>query len=423
MSGIPEQKQESDISELKVAAEQDNNPEAQNKLGLMYRDNPNFATDLSIEGREKEAISCFEKAAAQGLVDAKNNLGLIYYNKLLRGGQLSAYSYPRSDEKTKQGVEKAKQYFEEAAAQNHRGALYNLARLYDKYPFIWPDLSAKGCHDKAVEYYTKAHNQGQKDAKQALERLDPKEAANQYELGFRYLDENYGEYQWKDDRLNKALRYYNNKKSTRELAFMWLSKAAEQGHADAQYQLGRMYYNNHITWLNLSAEEREDQAMAWYEKAAAQDHQKARWGRQDILIGRAIEKNAISFICFLSLLLIGSLVGIVLLFFLPMSETLILTLGIIFSITAAGSIAGLIAFLPKPSESVEQKREIESSRIITPAPSALLLSPVALVQREQPEEWQELAAESIWEAYFRGSGDNQEISLNGLPDPEEPCLV
>ena len=46
------------------------------------------------------------------------------------------------------------------------------------------------------------------------------------------------------------------------LAVYWWSKAAEQGDADAQYNLGRAY------WLGDGVSEDKPQAVYWWSKAA-----------------------------------------------------------------------------------------------------------------------------------------------------------
>ena len=69
-----------------------------------------------------------------------------------------------------------------------------------------------------------------------------------------------------------AENYYhgqNGVKEDRAKAFELYQKAAEQGHAEAQYSLGYMYANGE------SVVKDNDKAVLWYGKAAAQGHQKA----------------------------------------------------------------------------------------------------------------------------------------------------
>lgn len=50
----------------------------------------------------------------------------------------------------------------------------------------------------------------------------------------------------------------------------WYRKAAEQGDAAAQYNLGWMYWKGHGVWQS------DTEAMKWYRKAAEQGHERAR---------------------------------------------------------------------------------------------------------------------------------------------------
>lgn len=66
---------------------------------------------------------------------------------------------------------------------------------------------------------------------------------------------------------NLAYRYYHeNNGLTRKKAFYWYRKAAEQGLVEAQFKLATMYYEG------IGTEVDYDMAKAWLEKAAAQGH-------------------------------------------------------------------------------------------------------------------------------------------------------
>lgn len=67
--------------------------------------------------------------------------------------------------------------------------------------------------------------------------------------------------------------YYgrNGKNEDNDEAAKWYLKAAEQGHADAQYKLGGCYENG---W---GVEEDADAAAEWYLKAAEQGHADAQY--------------------------------------------------------------------------------------------------------------------------------------------------
>ena len=53
-------------------------------------------------------------------------------------------------------------------------------------------------------------------------------------------------------------------------AFKWYEKAAKQGDADAQYNLGRMHYQGH------GVDQSDSMALRWYRKAATQGHEEAQ---------------------------------------------------------------------------------------------------------------------------------------------------
>ena len=60
-------------------------------------------------------------------------------------------------------------------------------------------------------------------------------------------------------------------------AFEWYEKAAEQGFAGAQYNLGAMYE------VGQGVDQSDSMAMRWYEDAAAQGHKNARKAISGIL--------------------------------------------------------------------------------------------------------------------------------------------
>lgn len=70
---------------------------------------------------------------------------------------------------------------------------------------------------------------------------------------------------------NLGVMYYDGEGVTRDYqqAFTWFKKAAAQGHAEAQYRLGKAYYEFH----GASGVPKNDlQAALWYRRAADQGH-------------------------------------------------------------------------------------------------------------------------------------------------------
>ena len=62
-------------------------------------------------------------------------------------------------------------------------------------------------------------------------------------------------------------------------ASKWYKKAAKQGHAEAQYNLGAMHENGD------GVDQSDSMAMRWYAKAAAQGHEEAQ-GRIAAILAR-----------------------------------------------------------------------------------------------------------------------------------------
>ena len=74
-------------------------------------------------------------------------------------------------------------------------------------------------------------------------------------------------------------------------AVEWFRRAAEQGHADAQYELGLRYYYGY--YYSVDAIEQDDEEAAqWIQKAAEQGHSRAAWWLGDLYAyGRGVAKD------------------------------------------------------------------------------------------------------------------------------------
>ena len=72
--------------------------------------------------------------------------------------------------------------------------------------------------------------------------------------------------------LGRCYMFGRGVREDKEKAFYWWQKVAEQGDADAQYWLGRCYYDGD------GVEEDKEKAVFWYQKAAEQGHEDA-WER------------------------------------------------------------------------------------------------------------------------------------------------
>lgn len=126
-----------------------------------------------------------------------------------------------------QNYDAAVEWWTKASEQGYADAQYRLGFCY-----YHGDVVPQS-YDTAVELWTKAGGQGQKDA--------------QYRLGNCYY-------------FGDGVQY------DLSTSVEWWTKAAEQGHADSQYQLGMCYANGEGTPQNY------ENAAEWWLKAAEQGH-------------------------------------------------------------------------------------------------------------------------------------------------------
>ena len=167
--------------------------------------------------------------------------------------------------------EEALKYYKAAAVQKHSKAQYALGYMYEK------GLGVQQSDEKAVEWYQKAADKGNKSALARLFKLKvqpsqqpattPEPTATQTRVptntafptatpksavespaALYGTANNY--FQWQD--CEKALIYYE--------------QAADLGYAKAQYSLGHMYENGY------GVEPSVEKALEWYQKAADQGY-------------------------------------------------------------------------------------------------------------------------------------------------------
>ena len=199
------------------------------------------------------AVKLFEKAAAQGHLNAKVRLADCYYygNGVLQNHDeafkryLEAAKLGSSEAANKLAMcyddglgtatdkKKAFEWYKKAAEAGHYYAQRNLAECY---------RSGKGVEKsmpKAVEWYKKAAESGDADAQNSLGYL--------YEIG-KNVKQDYTE------------------------AFRWYRRAAEQGNREAQCNLGLLYY-----YAKVNGMQDCDAAAEWYKKAADNGHAVAQY--------------------------------------------------------------------------------------------------------------------------------------------------
>lgn len=198
----------------------------------------------------KTAIANFQEASAEGDLDATNYLGEIYTFGM------------GVEEDSREGC----RYFEIAAKGGLAMGQHNFATCFESDIYGKPDFSqAASWYQRAAdqEFFQSMcalgnlHRFGQgvpKNMKKAHELcLKGAEAGvmlSQADLGVLLLDDSYEGHDFKE-------------------AAKWLERAAEQGHINAAYNLGLMYYQGDGVEKNLI------KAQGWLEKVAFKKDKRA----------------------------------------------------------------------------------------------------------------------------------------------------
>ena len=196
-----------------VAAANRGDPTAQNQLGVKYAQ-----AEDGLPRDDVKAVEWYRKAANQGLPKAQTNLGDMYF--FGRGGLSQSYLDALS-------------WYLKAAQQDWPDAQYRLGFMYEKGIGTGKDVA------KAVQLYHSAAEHGYPEAQNLMGIL--------YSTGADGVTE--------DDKQ----------------ALDWFQKAADQGFAKAEKNLGDMYFFGHGIDKDFA------QALTWYGKAADQQFADAQF--------------------------------------------------------------------------------------------------------------------------------------------------
>jgi TPR repeat protein len=183
--------------------------------------------------KEAEAVKWYQRAAAQGHVQAQYNLAVCYYS----GKGMEAADHTE-----------ALKWYQSAAEKGHTMAQVNLGNHF--YRRCREDLegdagsSAATAGAEAMKWYLLAAKQG--------------DATAQFALGMCYA------------------RGYGAAAPNHDEASKWLQLAAQQGHANAQYTLGRMYEFRSDQDVDAAITTDKGTAAEWYGRAAGQGHKEAK---------------------------------------------------------------------------------------------------------------------------------------------------
>lgn len=255
-----------DLHALRQAAEADQSARAQHQLGLRYLQGKGVNQD----GRS--AVMWLQRAAEQNYAPAQYQLGELY--RTGAGVDIDAAA--------------AVEYLTSAAEQGHPTAQYRLGTLYLTGSLVEKDLIA------ATEWMELAAEHGYTEARQALAELDKatpatsetivtpgpespqtedksnEESTTPLTTYTRAAEQGDAEAQYQ---LGEIYRKGTEKGVSRSFkaAAKWYEMAAEQGHAEAQYQLGEFYSKGRGVKKN------RETARKWYQAAARQGHVKAKY--------------------------------------------------------------------------------------------------------------------------------------------------
>jgi len=214
------------------AANKQKNPEAQYLLGRLYYDGFGISKDYM------KAKTCFEQAMIGDDIDAIAYLGLVYFNGLLNNFDVG------------NNLEKAIEYFEEAAEKEHVETFYHLGCIYHPGRGIWSNWG------KSKSYYEKAAQRGH--------------AGSMTNLAHLYQNKGFGVLQYR----SKIESYYNQAEKTGdpvaiynigvlyedslsriykqdlEIATRYFQRAAEKGHVMAKEKLHKYAIKMTYHWSN-----------------------------------------------------------------------------------------------------------------------------------------------------------------------------
>lgn len=328
------------IAQLTAAAEQ-GDLDAQSRLALRYKQG------LGVERSYERAAKWYQAGAEQGLVTAQYNLALLYKDGLgversyelaeewfrlaAEQGHIAASYYIGllycGENGKKPDYERAAKWFRRAAEQGHANAQCKLGVLYkygvgversteqarewlrlaveQGHTAAFKELSTLNDTSKLDENVKWLHIAPEREETAAQPRQAPEKPAvlttgqiiaaaewgdadAQFKLASKYQHGQGGipqslakavawyckaaEQGHAGAQYNLGLLYRNGKgvEQSFEQAAKWLRRAAEQGYAGAQYELGVLYQKGR------GVEQSEQQMLYWYRQAAEQGHVNAK---------------------------------------------------------------------------------------------------------------------------------------------------
>jgi len=189
-------------------------------------------------------------------------------------------------EEVPQNYSKATYWFQKAAGQGHRYALFKLGEMCEngeggpkdyRKAAQWFSLAAEhGYGSLAMQHYKRILKLA--DSAEEFQSLEKKATAG-------YIFDGDAEAQ-----LKLGLRYYNGENVPQDLgkALEWFTRAANQGHVMAQLNVAVMHFNGKGVSQNL------EKAAEWFRKAAENGEPSAQFNLATMLIkGQGVAQNNI----------------------------------------------------------------------------------------------------------------------------------
>jgi len=232
------------FKEFSVLAER-GNAEAEYRMGMMHYNG---------EGIPKKKIPpdvTFEKAETGDVSE-----------QFMAGFLIEGRGLARHD------IREAFQWYFKAAKQGDVRAQFALANMY------YNAVGAAQNYEEAIKWYAKAAEEGHAKADESLQYLQ--------KYWDRIPDEIKKQYMWntKEIRLGKEQKHFTADRMTNYgfgvpkddiiEAYNWFSKAAEQGHAQAQFNMGVIFSTGR------GASNDFEKSIEWFTKAAVQGNAEAQ---------------------------------------------------------------------------------------------------------------------------------------------------
>ena len=231
-------------------AAKNGNAEAQCKIGIYYQD---------VKKDQNEAFEWFKKSAKQGNSEAQYRLGVIYYYN-------ENYS-----------IDEAFDLLNNSAKKGNNKAKYFLGYCYGRYDRSMTHRQLKYSYDTAKywykEYFKSEKNPTEEERYEYAKFLRTGNTTDFFEGNSMLTEfaENENSKFSTEAQYELGLAYYNGYKVMvdTDTAKEYFEKAANKGHAKAQYFLGEYYLRNSS---DSFSEDMIEKALSWFKKSSEQGY-------------------------------------------------------------------------------------------------------------------------------------------------------